>query len=152
MSQAPLQQFYIPEEQSVYLLSHHDARKLKDWVALCQAQLWGAGAALAAGARARGRRSELSAAGVTSEVGDVVALLQSLEQDAPVGSARAAQNATSEVRAAARDAFRLAFREGCQSRLQGALRAQLLVSFAAALQAEFRPARCGVTCAMVSGG
>lgn len=39
MPQAPLQQFYIPEEQSVYLLSHHDARKLKDWVALCQAQL-----------------------------------------------------------------------------------------------------------------
>ena len=39
MAQAPLQQFYIPEEQSVYLLSHHDARKLKDWVALCQAQL-----------------------------------------------------------------------------------------------------------------
>lgn len=39
MYQATLQQFYIPEEQSVYLLSHHDARKLKDWVALCQAQL-----------------------------------------------------------------------------------------------------------------
>ena len=39
MPQAPLQQFYIPEEQSVYLLSHHDARKLKDWVALCQVQL-----------------------------------------------------------------------------------------------------------------
>lgn len=39
MAQAPLQQFYIPEEQSVYLLSHHDARKLKDWVALCQEQL-----------------------------------------------------------------------------------------------------------------
>ena len=39
MYQAALQQFYIPEEQSVYLLSHHDARKLKDWVALCQAQL-----------------------------------------------------------------------------------------------------------------
>lgn len=39
MAQAPLQQFYIPEEQSVYLLSHHDARKLKDWVALCQTQL-----------------------------------------------------------------------------------------------------------------
>lgn len=39
MYQAPLQQFYIPEEQSVYLLSHHDARKLKDWVALCQEQL-----------------------------------------------------------------------------------------------------------------
>ncbi|MDN3520786.1 protein kinase domain-containing protein [Halomonas ramblicola] len=39
MTQAPLQQFYIPEEQSVYLLSHDDARKLKEWVALCQAQL-----------------------------------------------------------------------------------------------------------------
>ena len=39
MPQAPLQQFYIPEEQSVYLLNHHDAQKLKDWVALCQAQL-----------------------------------------------------------------------------------------------------------------
>lgn len=36
---APLQQFYIPEEQSVYLLSHDDARKLKDWVALCTTQL-----------------------------------------------------------------------------------------------------------------
>ena len=39
MSQAPLQQFYIPEEQSVYLLSQNDARKLREWVALCQAQL-----------------------------------------------------------------------------------------------------------------
>ncbi|MBW5798961.1 protein kinase domain-containing protein [Halomonas elongata] len=39
MTQAPLQQFYIPEDQSVYLLSHHDARKLREWVALCQAQL-----------------------------------------------------------------------------------------------------------------
>ncbi|WP_447553100.1 protein kinase domain-containing protein [Vreelandella sp. EE22] len=39
MSQAALQQFYIPEEQSVYLLNHQDARKLKDWVALCQVQL-----------------------------------------------------------------------------------------------------------------
>ncbi|MDI5983203.1 serine/threonine protein kinase [Halomonas sp. M4R5S39] len=39
MSHAPLQQFYIPEEQSIYLLSHDDARKLKEWVALCQAQL-----------------------------------------------------------------------------------------------------------------
>ena len=29
-----LQQFYIPEEQSIYLLSHDDAKKLKDWVAL----------------------------------------------------------------------------------------------------------------------
>ncbi|OHY79168.1 phosphotransferase [Marinobacter sp. AC-23] len=34
-----LQQFYIPEEQSVYLLSHDDARKLKDWVELCTTQL-----------------------------------------------------------------------------------------------------------------
>lgn len=36
---AQLQQFYIPEEQSVYLLSQDDARKLKDWVALCTDQL-----------------------------------------------------------------------------------------------------------------
>lgn len=34
-----LQQFYIPEEQSIYLLSEDDARKLKDWVALCTDQL-----------------------------------------------------------------------------------------------------------------
>ncbi|MGY4876610.1 protein kinase domain-containing protein [Vreelandella aquamarina] len=39
MAEAPLQQFYIPEDQSVYLLSHQDARKLKEWVALCQTQL-----------------------------------------------------------------------------------------------------------------
>ncbi|GHA92145.1 protein kinase domain-containing protein [Modicisalibacter luteus] len=39
MSQERLEQFYIPEEQSVYLLSHDDARKLKDWVALCKSQL-----------------------------------------------------------------------------------------------------------------
>nr|WP_297459123.1 protein kinase [uncultured Halomonas sp.] len=39
MSQDTLQQFYIPEEQSIYLLSHNDAKKLKDWVALCQTQL-----------------------------------------------------------------------------------------------------------------
>lgn len=39
MKQAPIQQFYIPEEQSVYLLSHNDAKKLKDWVALCRQQL-----------------------------------------------------------------------------------------------------------------
>ncbi len=37
--QAQLQQFYIPEEQSIYLLSHDDARKLKDWVELCTNQL-----------------------------------------------------------------------------------------------------------------
>ncbi|GAB2783724.1 protein kinase [Halomonas shantousis] len=39
MTHDGLQQFYIPEEQSVYLLSHTDARKLKEWVALCKAQL-----------------------------------------------------------------------------------------------------------------
>ncbi|MBH8578696.1 protein kinase domain-containing protein [Bisbaumannia pacifica] len=39
MSQAPLQQFYIPEEQSIYLLSQDDARKLREWVALCRTQL-----------------------------------------------------------------------------------------------------------------
>ena len=39
MKQAPIQQFYIPEEQSIYLLSHNDAKKLKDWVALCRQQL-----------------------------------------------------------------------------------------------------------------
>ncbi|MBS3805007.1 MAG: protein kinase [Oleiphilaceae bacterium] len=37
--QDQLQQFYIPEEQSIYLLSHDDAKKLKDWVALCATQL-----------------------------------------------------------------------------------------------------------------
>ncbi len=37
--QAQIQQFYIPEEQSIYLLSHDDARKLKDWVELCTNQL-----------------------------------------------------------------------------------------------------------------
>ena len=34
-----LQHFYIAEEQSIYLLSHKDATKLKQWVALCQQQL-----------------------------------------------------------------------------------------------------------------
>ncbi|MFC3095780.1 serine/threonine protein kinase [Alteromonas sediminis] len=34
-----LKHFYIPEEQSVYLLSHADAKKLKDWVSLCISQL-----------------------------------------------------------------------------------------------------------------
>ncbi|MCW8092283.1 protein kinase domain-containing protein [Alteromonas sp. ASW11-130] len=34
-----LKHFYIPEEQSIYLLSHQDAKKLKDWVALCMEQL-----------------------------------------------------------------------------------------------------------------
>ena len=34
-----LQHFYINEEQSFYLLSHKDARKLKDWLRLCELQL-----------------------------------------------------------------------------------------------------------------
>ncbi|MDF2177543.1 phosphotransferase [Aliiglaciecola sp. CAU 1673] len=34
-----LKHFYIPDEQSIYLLSHQDAQKLKDWIALCTAQL-----------------------------------------------------------------------------------------------------------------
>lgn len=34
-----LQHFYINEEQSFYLLSHRDAQKLKDWLALCEQQL-----------------------------------------------------------------------------------------------------------------
>ncbi|NVK58177.1 MAG: serine/threonine protein kinase, partial [Alteromonadaceae bacterium] len=34
-----IRHFYIPEEQSVYLLSHADAKKLKDWLALCVSQL-----------------------------------------------------------------------------------------------------------------
>lgn len=34
-----LEHFYINEEQSFYLLSHRDARKLKDWIALCEKQL-----------------------------------------------------------------------------------------------------------------
>jgi non-specific serine/threonine protein kinase len=34
-----LQHFYIPEEQSVYLLSHKDAKKLKDWIGLCTTEL-----------------------------------------------------------------------------------------------------------------
>lgn len=34
-----LQHFYINEEQSIYLLSQRDARKLKQWLALCEEQL-----------------------------------------------------------------------------------------------------------------
>lgn len=34
-----LQQFYINEEQSLYLMSHEDARKVRDWISLCQQQL-----------------------------------------------------------------------------------------------------------------
>ncbi|WP_148253923.1 protein kinase domain-containing protein [Aidingimonas lacisalsi] len=39
MTAPSLQQFYIPEEQSIYLLSHRDAKKLKDWIELCRRQL-----------------------------------------------------------------------------------------------------------------
>ncbi|MEH6650452.1 MAG: protein kinase [Motiliproteus sp.] len=39
MDKPDLQQFYIPEDQSIYLLSQDDARKLKDWFSLCQTQL-----------------------------------------------------------------------------------------------------------------
>ncbi|MBU2864215.1 protein kinase [Reinekea forsetii] len=34
-----LKHFYIPEEQSIYLLSHRDAAKLKAWIQLCIRQL-----------------------------------------------------------------------------------------------------------------
>ncbi len=34
-----LRNFYIPEEQSIYLLNANDAKKLKDWVALCMDEL-----------------------------------------------------------------------------------------------------------------
>lgn len=37
--QQKLQHFYIAEEQSIYLLNHKDATKLKQWVELCQQQL-----------------------------------------------------------------------------------------------------------------
>lgn len=39
MSEKKLQHFYIAEEQSIYLLSHKDAAKLKDWLVLCEQQL-----------------------------------------------------------------------------------------------------------------
>jgi non-specific serine/threonine protein kinase len=39
MAQPRLQQFYINEEQSIYLMSHEDAQKIKDWVQLCMQQL-----------------------------------------------------------------------------------------------------------------
>lgn len=34
-----IRHFYIPEDQSVYLLSHKDAEKLRNWVELCTRQL-----------------------------------------------------------------------------------------------------------------
>ncbi|MEP4889589.1 MAG: protein kinase [Aliiglaciecola sp.] len=39
MTVADLKHFYIPDEQSIYLLSHKDAQKLKDWIKLCKEQL-----------------------------------------------------------------------------------------------------------------
>ena len=39
MKHSNIQHFYIPEDQSIYLLSHKDAKKLKDWFALCITQL-----------------------------------------------------------------------------------------------------------------
>ena len=39
MNAKGIKHFYIPEEQSIYLLSHTDAKKLKDWLALCTEQL-----------------------------------------------------------------------------------------------------------------
>lgn len=39
MTRPLLQQFYINEEQSIYLMSHEDAQKIKDWVKLCMDQL-----------------------------------------------------------------------------------------------------------------
>lgn len=39
MTENKLQHFYIAEDQSIYLLSHKDAKKLKKWVQLCQLQL-----------------------------------------------------------------------------------------------------------------
>ena len=39
MTNKKLQHFYIAQEQSIYLLSHKDATKLKQWIELCQQQL-----------------------------------------------------------------------------------------------------------------
>ncbi|MGS2720161.1 protein kinase domain-containing protein [Paraglaciecola aestuariivivens] len=39
MAQRDIKHFYIPDEQSIYLLSHSDAKKLKDWFKLCTEQL-----------------------------------------------------------------------------------------------------------------
>ncbi|GAB3017014.1 protein kinase [Bowmanella dokdonensis] len=39
MPDSKLKHFYIPDEQSIYLLSHQDAQKLKDWINLCIEQL-----------------------------------------------------------------------------------------------------------------
>jgi non-specific serine/threonine protein kinase len=39
LKELALKHFYIPDDQSVYLLSHKDAQKLKNWFALCERQL-----------------------------------------------------------------------------------------------------------------
>jgi non-specific serine/threonine protein kinase len=39
MNELALKHFYIPDDQSVYLLSHKDAKKLRNWFALCERQL-----------------------------------------------------------------------------------------------------------------
>ena len=39
MAEKKLKHFYIAEEQSIYLMSHKDATKLKEWVELCKQQL-----------------------------------------------------------------------------------------------------------------
>lgn len=39
MEPLTLKHFYIPDDQSIYLLSHKDAKKLKDWLYLCEKQL-----------------------------------------------------------------------------------------------------------------
>ncbi|MFW8589561.1 protein kinase domain-containing protein [Glaciecola sp. 2405UD65-10] len=39
MRELSLKHFYIPDDQSIYLLSNEDAKKLKDWFSLCETQL-----------------------------------------------------------------------------------------------------------------
>ncbi|WP_440056020.1 protein kinase domain-containing protein [Pseudoalteromonas sp. T1lg65] len=39
MSEKSIQHFYINEQQSVYLLSHHDAKKHRQWLNICKKQL-----------------------------------------------------------------------------------------------------------------
>jgi non-specific serine/threonine protein kinase len=39
MTEIALKHFYIPDDQSVYLLSHKDAKRLRDWFKLCESQL-----------------------------------------------------------------------------------------------------------------
>ena len=39
MNPKQIRNFYINEEQSVYLLSHHDAKKHRQWLNICIKQL-----------------------------------------------------------------------------------------------------------------